>query len=81
MSIAGDHDAEPAATSGIGEELQRRVPKPSRRVPPWLHPEEPVSEKRELVEGAIAAVGHVGPLGLVVAIPAAVISWMRNRRR
>ncbi len=63
-----------------GEELQRQVPKPSRHVPRWFRSDEPVSEKREVVEGALEAVGTLGPIGAVVAIPAAVIAWMRRRR-
>ena len=65
----GSYDVEPDGDATC-EELQRRLPKPSRRVPRWFRPDEPPSEKQEVVEGALEAVGNFGALGAVVAIPA-----------
>ena len=56
------------------------MPKPSRHVPRWFRSDEPVSEKREVVEGALEAVGNLGPLGAVIAIPGAVVARVRRRR-
>lgn len=80
VPASGDYDAERAGDV-TGEELQRQVPKPARRVPRWFRPHEPVSENEEVVEGALEAVGNLGPLGAVVAIPGAIIAWVRHRRR
>ena len=65
----------------IGEEMQRRLPKPSRRVPRLLHPDEPVSEKRELTQGAAEGVESFGVVGALAAVPGALLAWLHHRRR
>ena len=80
VATPGTYDVEPDGDAS-GEELQRRVPKAARRVPRWFRSDEPVSEKQEVVEGALEAVGNLGPLGAVIAIPGAIIAWVRHRRR
>lgn len=74
---SGDYERKRA----IGEEMQRQLPKPSRRVPRWLDPNRPASEKRELAEGSVNAVASFGIIGLLAAVPGAIVLYLRRHRR
>ena len=65
----------------IGEEMQRGIPTPSRRVPRWLHQPSGNSERRETTGATIDTLVDYGLVGLLVALPGIVLAIVRARRR
>jgi hypothetical protein len=75
-----ESDAELDERRRVGQEMQRTIPQPSRPVPWVMRPLWNREAEAATVAGTLRAFAALGPIGILVGVPAALLVWRQRRR-